>query len=275
MRLIALCLFGGSLYVVTASAQSPAALKPTFEVASVKMHDGDSAPAASRLGRGSMTFTNYPMRLIIASAYGLRPNRVVGGPKWIDAEGVTVVAKAPDGTPDNQLPLMLRSLLAERAKLSVRFETREQPIYALVLARADRRLGPNLRRSIGGLNENAARPARAPIPAWVNGQQVPCGVRSSFEKEGAAIQGGDRTIADLARTLQGSTGRDVIDRTGLMDTYDFDLRFVPGGPQALGGDSAEPSVFTALQEQLGLKLEPQNGSADYLVIDSIERPTPD
>lgn len=181
---------------------------------------------------------------------------------------------------------MLRTLLAERFKLVARTEMREQPVYALVLARADGRLGPNLRASRECLKGGTASGPRgfgqgadgrgAGVPPLQPGQQMGCGMRSMSDGRGSVIQGGARTIAEIARSLDGRAGRTVIDRTGLTGAYDVDLRFAPSNVQtAPGADSELPTLFTALQEQLGLKLESATGPVEYLVVDRIERPTPD
>jgi uncharacterized protein (TIGR03435 family) len=277
MRRIALI---GCLMITAAhgDAQTPPAAASRFEVASVKPNT--SGPASESGGwwrNGSVTITNMPARMLIITAYGLRPDRIVGGPSWIDSERFDVSARAPEGAPDTQLPAMLRTLLAERFKLVARTEIRDQPVYALVLARTDGRLGPNLKPSTECRKGGSAGGPASPTPPPQPGEPLMCGIRSTFtDATGGVIQGGATTLATLARALDGSTGRSVVDRTGLTGTFDVDLRFARMNLQvAPAADSGLPTLFTAVQEQLGLKLESQTGNVEFLVIDSIERATPD
>ena len=266
-------LASGLLATIAGQAQSPA---PAFEVASVRPNTGAGSQSA-RFGNGSMTFTNYPLRMLISSAYGLRFERVVGGPSWMDSERFDVIARAPAGAPDNQLSLMLRALLADRFKLVARMEMRDQPIYALVVARSDRRLGPNLKLSSECRKGGVFGGPGDTIPPPQAGELMLCGMRSMFtDATGSIIQGGAVSLANLAGSLGGSAGRMVVDRTGLTGTYDLDLRFARMGLQAAPApDSNLPTLFAAIQEQLGLKLESTTGPVDFLVVDNIERPTPD
>lgn len=263
----------GLLATIAGQAQSPA---PAFEVASVRPNTGASSQSA-RFGNGSMTFTNYPLRMLISSAYGLRLERVVGGPSWMDSERFDVIARAPAGAPDDQLSLMLRTLLADRFTLVARREMRDQPIYALVVARPDRRLGPNLKLSSKCRKGGVFGGPGATIPPPQAGELMLCGMRSMFtDATGSIIQGGAVSLANLAGALGGSAGRIVVDRTGLTGTYDLDLRFARMGLQAAPApDSNLPTLFAAIQEQLGLKLESTTGPVEFLVVDGAERPTPD
>jgi uncharacterized protein (TIGR03435 family) len=175
---------------------------------------------------------------------------------------------------------MLRRLLAERFKLVARLETREIPTYALVVARAGQRLGSDLRRAavdclpIVAAAEKQGVAPQLPAP---QGNRPACGTRSLP----GVIMGTGVSMADLARNLAGPTDRMVVDKTGLTGPWDFDLRFVlpdqpaPNIPGLPPPPTDAPSLFTALQEQLGLRLEPQRASVEVLVIASIERPTED
>ncbi|HVL90226.1 MAG TPA: TIGR03435 family protein [Actinomycetota bacterium] len=265
-RLLAL----GLVFSVTqVSAQTPA-----FEAASVKPNASGAAAQSGRMANGSVTMTNMRVRALIVTAYGSRPERIAGAPSWIDEARYDITAKAPAGTPDNQLPLMLRTLLTDRFKLVARTEMREQPVYALVMVRPGGTPGPSLRPSTecesGGAGSGIGGP---PLPA---GKRA-CGVISGSDGKAAYIIGGARSMELLARALQnlGLIERPVIDRTGLTGTYDFDLRFSAAPLASSAADVPLPSIFTAVQEQLGLRLEPARGPVEFLVIDSIERPTAD
>ena len=159
---------------------------------------------------------------------------------------------------------MLRTLLKDRFTLVTHTETRELPIYALVLARPDRRFGEQLRVSsvdCVALEAESHKAGGTPPPAPGAGPR--CGISSGTGR----IQASARLMTDVARALSNTTGRAVVDKTGLDGRYDLELRW---------NETEEgPSLFTAVQEQLGLKLEPQRGPVDVLVIDSAERPTED
>jgi uncharacterized protein (TIGR03435 family) len=272
---------------------------PTFEVASVKENvSGDSRARAQTLPGGRYVATNVLLKGEIAVAFlGAQPlalSRVIGGPEWIGSTRYDIVAKAstefqlsPDGPPRDLL-LMMRSLLEERFKLRAHRETRELPIYELVVARADGRLGPQLRQSPVDCDALiAARRGGAPPPALQPGEPPPCG----------AMRGPARVIAGGIPMPQFATmvtnilavgtgpaaeGRLVIDKTGMTGRFAFTLAWTPEQmptaappPGVPPIDPNGPSFFTALQEQLGLKLESARGPVDVVVIDSVERPTPE
>jgi uncharacterized protein (TIGR03435 family) len=145
------------------------------------------------------------------------------------------------------------------------------PIYELVLARADGRLGPKLQVSSVDCEAMRGRGRGGPPPAPPSPTERPmCGIRFSP----ASLAGGGMPIVQFARVLSQSVQRIVVDRTGLTGNYDFDLSWTPD-QMARGADATGASIFTALQEQLGLKLDAARGPVDVLVIDHVERPTPD
>jgi uncharacterized protein (TIGR03435 family) len=278
MRRVALAVaFVGSVTML--SAQAPVD-QPRFEVASVKRNASGALAQSSRIGSGSVTASNMRLRALIVAAYGVRPERIIGLPSWADQERFDISSRAPEGTPDGQLRPMLQRLLEDRFRLVVRTEMREQPVYGLVLARANGALGPNLIPS----SECDATPVGAAAAPKTIGVGSPASVRSCTVFTGgngrdAYIIGGARPIAALVEALQGPglaglIERPVIDRTGLTGTYDFDLRFAATSLTTASTEIANvPSVFTALDEQLGLKLEPARGPVKVLVVDSVEMPT--
>jgi uncharacterized protein (TIGR03435 family) len=179
------------------------------------------------------------------------------------------------------MQLMVQALLADRFKLVVHRETREMPTYALVLAREDERLGPQLKVSTVDCSPGARRGLPPPPPPGPN-ERPPCGMRMAP----GSIMSGGTALSQLATTLSNSVGRMVVDKTGLTDRFDIDLKWTPDGMAAGGGlgipggapppvpvDTSGPSIFAALQEQLGLKLESERGPVEVLVIDSVEHPT--
>jgi uncharacterized protein (TIGR03435 family) len=183
------------------------------------------------------------------------------------------------------LQFMLRNLLADRFKLAVHEEEREMPIFALVLNRQDGRLGPQLKKS--ELNCQAGpgrgRGGAPPPDPGAQGATPQCGMRIGM---GNVAAGGMR-VSDFANAIATMAGRIVVDRTGLTDAYDFTLTWTPdnlpqrppGAPEPLVNgaplDPNGPSLFTALQEQLGLKLDSQRGPVKVLVIDRAEKPVED
>ena len=269
--------------------QTPAPL-PSFEVASVRPNtSGDGRVMMSIQPGGRFTATGVPLRQLIRNAYGIQDFQIVDAPGWVADARYDIVAKAesdiqlgPVGGPPGPGQLMLQSLLAERFKLATHRETREMPIYALVLARRDGALGPNLKRS--DVDCEAAFRARRggpPAPPPAAGERPPCGIRFGP----GDLSGGSLPLSQFAQVLGNVVQRVVVDRTGLSGNFDVALTYTPDqlpqGPPPAGApglppiDPNGPSIFTAVQEQLGLKLEPTRGPVDVLVIDRLERPTPD
>ena len=265
----------------------PTSSTATFEVASVKPNkSGDQRVMMSMPPTGRVTATNIPVRLLIQQAYDVQPFQIVGGPGWIASDRFDVTAKGPEGATPEQIRPMMRALLADRFKLITHTETREMPIYHLALARADGKLGPNLKP--GTIDCAAMRGRRGgPPPAPPQpGQAMECG----FMVGPGNMNAGGMPMLELARALSGFVGRMVIDKTGLKGEYDFQLTYAPEGRGGLPGlppgpgpsgldapaaDPNRPSLFTALQEQLGLKLDSQKGPVDVLVIDRLEQPSED
>ena len=178
---------------------------------------------------------------------------------------------------------MLRSLLAERFKLAFHNETREMPIYALMKARADGKLGPDLTpAAVDCAAVMRGRRGGGPPPAPPQpGQKMECG----FMIGPGRMNAGGMPMSNLAQALSPQVGRIVLDKTELTGNYDFELTYAPealgiGGPPLLNGgpppvDPNAPTLFTALQEQLGLKLDSQRGPVDVVVIDRVEQPVAD
>jgi uncharacterized protein (TIGR03435 family) len=227
--------------VLTATV-SIVAQVPRYDAASVRASE-PGALGSSWAGRGSvLTIQNYSLLEIIRGALQLPPYRVVGGPDWIANARFDIVARAPEGVTRDIA--MLRALLTERFGLKTHTETRQIPIYTLVLARSDRRLGPQLRPS-----------------------KTDCAVtRCTATVLSGKVQTNGYSMAQLAGILTANTDRMVLDRTGLEGVYDLEL--------AWSLDDS-PGLFTALVEQLGLKLEPGVGPVEVVVIDAVQRPTPD
>jgi uncharacterized protein (TIGR03435 family) len=278
-------------------AQPP---QPQFEVASIKPNkSGDGRVMIGVQPGGRFTATNVPLKFLIRQAYQLQDFQIVGGPDWITSDRFDVIAKSEaddlgdpfraekQGQPSRG-QLMIRALLAERFKLQVHNEDREMPIFGLVLARSDGKLGPQLQKSTTDCDAMMARgrgrgamPPPGPPPApGQPGDRMQCGIRVA---PGNLSVGGS-TLAQVASSLGMFVGRVVVDKTGLTGPYDFTLTWTPdqmanrppGGPDPLINgvpiDPNGPSIYTAVQEQLGLKLESQRGPVGVLVIDRAEHP---
>jgi uncharacterized protein (TIGR03435 family) len=252
---------------------------PSFEIASIKQNK--SGEFVGRFGYepgGQLVVVNNAVRNLIRSAYNLQNYQIIGGPDWMSSDRYDVSARAGGDPSQEQLRLMLRRLLLERFKLVARLETREIPTYALVVARPDRSPGPALRRAaVDCLAITAAAEKRGVGPQLPQpqGNRPACGTRSMP----GSMMGAGVSMSDLARNLAGPADRMVVDKTGLTGSWDFDLTFaldqplpnIPGLPPTPA--DAVP-LFTALQEQLGLKLEPLTAPVEVLVIDQVERPSP-
>jgi len=235
-----------------------------FDVATIKPNtENDNRMMMRPLPGGGFTASGVTLKQLIMQAYDIVGFQLTGEPRWVGTDRWDVQARA-EGFQD-RIPLeperaMLRALLADRFQLKVHGETREMPVYGLVLAKN----GPKLAA--------VADPAKPP-----GLRQGPGSLR--FTKS---------TIAMLARQLGLQLGRNVIDKTGLAGVYDFALEWTPepgqgGGPEAFGfppgtpGPSNAtfngPSIYTAVQEQLGLRLDSQRGPAEVLVVDFVDKPS--
>jgi uncharacterized protein (TIGR03435 family) len=265
--------------------QGPATA-PAFEVASVKPNqtggERSMLPTPTRF-----TAINVTLRQLIRAAYGRRAfddPAISGGPNWLDTDHFDVIANTKgdlatlylgDGRGSPGLAyVMLRTLLADRFRLVVHTETRTLPVYALVNARQDGQPGEQLERSAVDcdvvLAEMAAaiRQGRPPVRRDPRGL-APC----AFAPGPGRLSGSSVTMAQFADTLASSVNRPVIDRTGLKGNFTFDLKWAPEESAGPSGDL--PSIFTAVQEQLGLKLQTTTAPVEVIVIDRVERPTPD
>ena len=245
-----------------------------FEVASLKRNlSVESGQMVDQQGL-RYRMVNVTMRTMILNAYRPRSLRLVNAPGWVESERYDLEATMPAGTSTDQRAVMLRMLLAERVRLVAHYEDRDDDVYFLDLAREDGRLGASMRRSPRDCAATAAaaqagRPAPELAPA-ANGAP-PCGIRS----QGGEFLAGGVTMDSLARNLGGRSGRVVIDRTGLEGFYELTLNYDAARDASAASPSDVPTLFTALQEQLGLKLQSGRAPVQTLVIDRIERPAAD
>jgi uncharacterized protein (TIGR03435 family) len=295
MIVVLAAILAGLLTSPLLRAQAPAtdADRPAFDVSSIKPSKS-GGPYIGRGGNapepGRFRAVNITLRFLIANAYLLTPGesvtRIFGAPNWIDSESFDVEAKAEGNPSPDRMRLMLQSLLADRFKLALHHETRQLPVYALVLAKPGK-MGLQLKPHSDDAKcvdpDAKAAPTRPrpgdPLPAF-------CGEFAMFGAPPSLREAGNKiTIAMLVEQLSNFVDRPIVDRTGLTGTYDATLEFAfafkqGGAPDGTANamipsdPSGPPSIFTALQEQLGLKLESQKGPADVLVIDHVEEPSP-
>ena len=289
MRPAARAVVAAALVAVPLAAQQSDTAGPTFEVVSIKANRSADARQAFRAAPGGRyTWTAYTLKALIDVSHqrnAFDNRETTGGPPWIATDRFDVQVKAEDGATLNDrdgfpgpLFAMIRAMLADRFALRTHNEVRERPVYALTVARSDKRLGRGLTkvdtdcvaamRELAAPTPGAARPRGAP----------PC----SFGGGPGRIQGNIVSLAFLANVLSRQVGRPVVDRTGVTDYFNITLEFAPdsdartsNGPPPpqppTVGDA--PSIFTAVQEQLGLKLESTRAPVDVLVIDKASPPT--
>ena len=292
------------------SAPPAAASSATFEVASIKVSPpGDLSnplsviPMAAPQPGGRFMAANMPLWALISTAWELPDFRIIGGNKELMNTKYNITAKASSSAMLGQKELLplLKNLIVERFQLKFHFEPREMQHYDLVLARSDGKLGPELKPSksdcskVDELNAQRAEAlAKGDLASIVPkpGEFLACAIAPNLAGGPAnlSLHGDGQEIKVLVELLSQFTGKQVRDKTGLTGRYDFelklDLQALMGLVQKLGVNvptaalanlpqSDGSSVMTALNEQLGLKLESTRGPVDVLVVDSVETPTPD
>ncbi len=261
--------------------------RPSFDVATVLSNTtGGARVSMLILPDGTWEATNVTLESMIRMSYRLQESQLVGGPAWIYRERFDIAATVAGGQVSDFAPRM-QSLLAERFNLKVHHETRDLPIYALVTARSDAPLGPQLTPAAADCAAaQRARSGLAPLaPRQPDGRPT-CGTTVKMGR----VTGGGVSMQQMAQVLAQFTGRTVIDRTGLSGAFDYDLEFAPdpavrgrgpGGGLSVGptSESTTPltprgvSIFSAVQEQLGLRLDAQRGPVAVVVVDDARRPT--
>jgi bla regulator protein BlaR1 len=267
-----------------AQSQDTAATPPVYEVASIKPNKSGTNMVRMMYTPNGLSATNGSVQMLINAAYGVENNQISGAPGWLNSERYDIDAKMDSATVEELRKLdeddrravrqhMLQALLADRYKLTLHRETKDLPIYVLIVAKD----GPKFKQATPG-------------ETYPNGIKGPDGHSGAgmmmMGREGLTGQGVE--LMNLVRHLTRQLGRTVVDKTGLTGRYDFTLKWTPdetlgGAPkgpqsgQAGVGDTpptdSSPSLFTALQEQLGLKLESQKGPVEILVIDHVEKPS--
>lgn len=256
----------------TASSNAPVEVPANleYEVASFKVNKEGSASSSWSNGGDALTVRNVSLLNMVINAYGVKPFQVSGAPSWLDSERYDVDAKMDEATADTlkKLPqkeraeavrLMMQKLFEQRLNLAVRHDTKELPVYFLVIGKNGAKLREMKPDEKGGSTHTSSR-------------------GGIFTMNAQGVQ-----LANLVGVLSNNLGRIVIDKTGLTDRYDFDLNWTSdehvvqmptgGDGAAPASDASGPSIVTAIQEQLGLKLESGKGPVEIIVIERVERPS--
>jgi len=230
-----------ALFAASALGAQPRDARPAYEVASIKLNNSASGSAGTDGSTGQIMFTNLSLQRLIAQAYQIAPFQV-SGPGWLESEHFDIVAKFPPGAKRADRPAMLRTLLEDRFKLATHLETREASGYALVVAKGGFKLKP-----------------------------VEAGDGNDTDHSGGRVQtllAKRTTMALLAQLLSRYMAQAVVDKTGIEGAYQFELKWTNDDQST---DDSVPSIFTALQDTLGLHLQPQKVPAEIVVVDHIER----
>jgi uncharacterized protein (TIGR03435 family) len=260
--------------------------RPKFEVASIKPTAEQARTSAGMPPQpgGRLRANNFPARMLIMRAYRLQDFQIVGGPDWLRQDGFDIEAKGDSRADNTQLMLMLQSLLEERFQLKYHRETRELPVYALSVSRSGSKL-PAPKE--GGCVKPDDPSAAASLPR--------CGVVAlTMIPSGISTHGSAVAMPEFIRHLSQMLGRPVLDRTGITNRFDVRLEYasddsvaaysslwgsVQGHRESLAAAAvasnaaAAPNILTAIQEQLGLKLDSAKGPVEVMVIDHVEKPT--
>jgi uncharacterized protein (TIGR03435 family) len=273
--------FGGMLLLVAAfstalalgQTESPKAT-PEFEVASIKPRAGIADKAYVQALPGRLLMQNFSPRTLMLLAYGVEDYQILGGPSWIVSDHYDLQAKAGGNATVQQMEgPMLQALLEDQFKLTFHRETREQPIYELVAEIGNGKL----KYSKGNCTPYSVDLPPPPVPAARESNPVLCGFPRLVSNGLSHIfDGAGISIERLATSLSRSLHEPVVNKTRLAGTFDIHLEWTDEAPNGGGNPelSDHPSIFTALREQLGLRLESARGPVEVIVIDHVERPSP-
>jgi len=250
--------FGSLLFVLSCAVWGQNAAAPaSFEVASIKPADPAASGSRTRGSPGRLTMSNMTLRQCILNAYRVQDYQLSGGPDWVNTQGYDIVAKVDDTVEkltgdarSAQIQTMLRSLLADRFKLVLQHDTKVLPAYALTVAKSGLKI-----------------------------KEVEADGNTSSSTGRGRLTVSKVSMAQLATMLSGLVGRPVVDMTGVKGVFEFKLEYTSENQPSRKSDepgsldSAGPTIFTALQEQLGLRLEGQKAPVEMLLIEHVERPT--
>lgn len=268
---------------------------PSFEVATIKPASPVRRPSSAFAGE--VQIFDVTARNLVEQAYGIpwtaaENERVLGGPAWLDTKRYDVVARVPGEMVEarrklsrdeqkRQVNLMLQSLLAERFHLKVHFESKVLTVYALVVAKPSARLVES--RDQGGSSGSGAQESDVAVRLPSKAEDVRHGVVVLYSGPSTVMTARQASMDDVARWFAGYSevgGRPVVNQTGMGGLYDFTLRWtvqsLAAGPQAGLGNAAEsdaPPLFSALTEQLGLRLKSTKAAVEVVVVDHVDAPS--
>jgi uncharacterized protein (TIGR03435 family) len=286
-KTLLLMVLGMAVVAIPMLSQSPGAARPSFAVASIKPSDpGQRGSSIMNQPGGRMVIKGMPFRALMTFAYGVRDFQISGAPGWATTDFWDMEARAEEGSippltgpPDpntpNPMAIRLQSLLEDRFQLKIHRETRELPIYELSIVKSGLKMKPSEDQTPYQQPERGAPP---PPPIQPGGSMPRFSMRMGRgSMEAVAIY-----VPTIVQAFSSQLGRTIVDKTGLKGLYDLKLQWTPDGPAPVGPGGPEaappvdpngPSIFTAVQEQLGLKLDSAKGPVEVLVIDSVQKPT--
>jgi uncharacterized protein (TIGR03435 family) len=250
----------------SAGAAGAEAKAPSYDVVSIRPNKSVGNGWSINMNGDTFSTTNVPLKSLVVNAYGIKEYLISGMTGWTDSAHFDINAKILDMdaealkklTPE-QRRAMLQQLLVDRFQLKVHLQSEVLPIYEMVVAK-------------GGPKITPVEPA-GPDPDADKHKEFKDMGRGSMMINNTALTAHDVPLENLAYSLSGKLGRTVVDKTGLKGKYDLSLTWSPDDGSASSSDSSAPSLFTALQEQLGLRLQPAKGPVDTLVVDRIEMPS--
>lgn len=265
-----------TLLLPVASAQKPMVKLPSFDVVSIRPNNTGSGSIRVSIDDDHFEMTNVTFAIMLMNAYNLRPAQLSNLPSWAHSEHFDVKGKVLDGdlealkkmTPEDRRP-MFQALIRDRFGLQFHMETRPMPVYELTVARGGPKMQALPEQTDAEKEAAEKNPAASAERGSLNVNQTPGGI---------LITAGGVKMSTLVATLSNYAGRTVLDKTGLPADYTFQLRWLPeeaSAPHGDAGSTAEPlpSLFTAIQEQLGLRMVAGKGDVELMVIDHVDHPT--
>jgi uncharacterized protein (TIGR03435 family) len=289
VKSLSLIVLGMVVVALPIFSQAPVEVRPSFEVASIKPSDpGQRGSSIMNQPGGRVVIRGMPLRALVTFAYRVRDFQISGGPGWMGTDQWDIEARAEEGSvprltglPDPNRPdpiaIRLQSLMEDRFQLKMHRDFRELPIYELSIAKGGSKVKLAADQSSYRPPERDAAP-----PSMPSGGGMP---RFSMWTGRGTLEAVAMEFTNIVQALSSTLGRTVVDKTGLKGLYDLKLQWTPdapptgGAPAAIGAeppsviDPNGPSIFTAVQEQLGLRLESTKGPVDVLVIDNVQKPT--
>lgn len=263
----------GGTRVHAGAPQDAASAKVEFDAVSIRPQTDPNISTSSRIGPTTgLRAQKKTVKSLISYAFDVRTDRIEGAPDWLDVATFEMLGKT--NRRDVTMAMvreMIRNMLADRFHLRYHTEKRPAPVYALTIARRDGKLGRSLQPSSGC--EQGKEVVR-PNPDGSTSRRI-CGIRVYGDRFRTSIEAAGVKLSELVWALNGTGGRDVVDKTSLEGLFDFDLRYSPPKPAGTDPDPTEaPEVFTALREQLGLELRSEEGTIEIFVIDDVQHPEP-